>query len=105
MRGLADFVLAPENVFHRIGGLFGYQDIDFEESPEFSSRYLLRGADETAIRGAFGSDRLAFFGGEAGWTVESRGGHIGVYRSGKRCKPDDLHDFLMRAERVWQALQ
>lgn len=104
VRGLPDFVVAPENVLHRIGGLFGYQDIDFEHSPEFSRRYLLRGADETAIRAAFGSDRLAFFGGEPGWTVEARGGHIGVYRSDKRCKPDELHSFLMNAERVWQAL-
>ncbi len=103
VRALPDFVLAPENVFHRIGRLFGYQDIDFEESPEFSKRYLLRGADDTAIRAAFGADRLAFFGGEPGWTVESRGGHVGVYRSGRRCKPEELHAFLMSAERVWRA--
>ena len=102
-RGLPDFVLAPENVFHRIGQLFGYQDIDFEQSPEFSSHYLLRGADETAIRAAFGADRLAFLGGEPGWTVESRSGHLAVYRLGKRRKPEELHDFLMHAERVWQA--
>ena len=101
-RGLPDFVLAPENVFHRIGQLFGYQDIDFEHSPEFSSRYLLRGTDESAIRAAFGADRLAFFAGERGWMVESRSGHIGVYRSGKRCKPEELHDFLTSAGRVWQ---
>lgn len=104
VRALPDFVLAPENVFHRIGGLFGYQDIDFPENPEFSKRYLLRGGDETAIRASFGSDRLAFFAGETGWTVESRGGHIGAYRSGKRCKPEELQAFLIDAERVRQAL-
>lgn len=103
--GLPDFVLAPEKFFHRVGQAFGYQDIDFEQNAEFSSRYLLRGRDETAIRAAFGPDRLAFFAGEPGWTVEARSGHLGIYRSGKRCKPENVQSFLADAQRVWQALR
>jgi hypothetical protein len=52
-QGLPDLLLAPENVFHKIGAAFGYQDIDFDTSPDFSSHYLLRGPDEMAIRAAF----------------------------------------------------
>jgi hypothetical protein len=102
--GLPDFVLAPENIFHKVGQRFGYQDIDFDHSPEFSSRYLLRGADETAIRAAFSPDRLAFLAGQPGWTVESRGGYLGVYRAGKRCRPEDLPTLFADVQRVWQAL-
>ena len=51
--GLPDFDLSPENIFHKIGGAFGYQDIDFERFEEFSKRYLLRGKDEEAIRKTF----------------------------------------------------
>jgi len=102
---LPDFVLAPEHFFHRIGGLFGYQDIDFEENREFSSRYLLRGRDETAIRAAFTSDRLAFFAGEPGWTVEAASGYLGIYRDRKRTKPEQLQAFLADAQRVAQALR
>nr|MBA3768258.1 hypothetical protein [Acidobacteriota bacterium] len=40
------FSLRPENVFHKMFGAFGYQDIDFANRPEFSKRYLLRGQDE-----------------------------------------------------------
>lgn len=102
---LADFVLAPENFFHRIGELFGYQDVDFEENREFSSRYLLRGRDETAIRAAFNADILAFFAGEPGWTIEARSGHLGIYRAAKRARPEDLQGFLADVQRVAQALR
>jgi len=37
------FELKPENTFHKIGQVFGYQDIDFEAFPNFSKGYLLRG--------------------------------------------------------------
>ncbi|MBP7149390.1 MAG: hypothetical protein KBD01_17805 [Acidobacteria bacterium] len=98
-----EFVLAPENFLHRVGQIFGYQDIDFENAPAFSSRYLLRGPDETAIRAAFGADRIALLEGERGWTVESRTGHLGIYRSDERARPEELQTFVMDVQRVWQA--
>ncbi len=103
-RSLPDFVLAPERVFHKIGQAFGYQDIDFESNPAFSSRYLLRGANEAAIRSAFGADTLAFFELQPGWTVEVQAGNVGLYRAGKRCKPEDLATFLEQARAVVRAL-
>ncbi|RME02715.1 MAG: hypothetical protein D6816_10900, partial [Bacteroidetes bacterium] len=47
---LPQMLLKPENFFHKIGTWFGMQDIDFEEYPEFSDRYLLQGEDEQRIR-------------------------------------------------------
>jgi hypothetical protein len=101
---LPDFLLAPENVFHKIGQVFGYQDIDFDTSPEFSSHYLLRGPDEMAIRSAFSADALAYFGQHQGWHVEVKDHTIGIYRSGKRAKPEDLPTFLAEAQEVLRAL-
>jgi hypothetical protein len=102
--GLPDLLLAPENVFHKIGAAFGYQDIDFDTSPDFSSHYLLRGPDEMAIRSAFSADALNFFGQQRGWHVEVASGNVGVYRSGKRCKPDDLRTFLEGTQSVLRVL-
>jgi hypothetical protein len=102
--GLPDFLLAPENIFHKIGQVFGYQDIDFDSSPDFSSHYLLRGPDEMAIRSAFGADALAYFGQERGWHVEVAGGNVGIYRSDKRCKPEELAAFRDEALAVLRAL-
>jgi hypothetical protein len=103
-RGLPDFLLAPEHVFHKIGQAFGYQDIDFDSSPTFSSRYLLRGPDEMAIRSAFTVDTLAFLEQEQGWTIEVQAGNVGIYRAGRRCKPKDLPAFLEQSRAVLRTL-
>jgi hypothetical protein len=103
-QGVPDFLLAPENILHKIGQMFGYQDIDFDSSPDFSSHYLLRGPDEMAIRSAFGAAALAYFGQERGWHVDVAGGNIGVYRSGKRCKPEELAAFRDQVSGVLRAV-
>lgn len=102
--GLPDLALAPENVFHKIGHAFGYQDINFASNPAFSSRYLLRGPDEMAIRSAFGPDILAYFEQQLGWTVEVQAGSVGIYRSGKRVKPEDMATFKEDTQAVARAL-
>jgi hypothetical protein len=50
---LPAFLVRPENVLLRMGTVFGYQDIDFADRPEFSRRCPLRGPDEAAVRAAF----------------------------------------------------
>jgi hypothetical protein len=102
--GLPDFILAPEHVFHRIGRLFGYQDINFETNPEFSSRYLLRGPDETAIRAAFQGGILSAFERQPGWTVEVARGTVAFYRARKRVKPEEMRTFLDESRALLQLL-
>ena len=102
--GLPDFLLAPENILHKIGQVFGYQDIDFDSSSDFSSHYLLRGSDEMAIRSAFGAAALAFFAQERGWHVEVASRTVGIYRSDKKCKPEELPAFLEQAQAALRAL-
>jgi carbonic anhydrase len=102
--GLPAFTLAPEHFWHRIGALFGYQDINFEASEEFSRHYLLRGPDESAIRAVFGAEALGFFAQNLGWCLEAAGGSLAVYRAGKRCKPEEIQPFLAEAASVRRAL-
>jgi hypothetical protein len=101
---LPELLLAPENLFHKIGQVFGYQDIDFDSSPEFSSHYLLRGPDEMAIRSAFSVDALSFFGQHQDWHVEVKDRTVAIYRAGKRCKPEDAPTFLAEAQDVLRVL-
>jgi hypothetical protein len=103
-RGLPDFELRPEHVFHKIGQVFGYQDIDFEGQEEFSKRYLLRGSDEAGVRAAFGTQALAFLTGQPGWSVQTREGRLAVFREGKRAKPPTMPAFLAEALRVAGAI-
>jgi len=99
-RGLPELELCPEHILHRIGQVFGYQDIDFDTNEEFSRQYLLRGPDESAIRAAFGPEVLAFLAGQPGWSVQAREGRLAVFREGKRAKPPTLPAFLADALRV-----
>lgn len=99
-----EFELRPENVLHKVAGLLGWKDIDFDSHPEFSSKVLLRGPDEAAVRRAFTPPVLSFFERNLGWSVETKGNAVLVYRAGKTAKPDDLAEFVDAATRVHDAL-
>jgi carbonic anhydrase len=91
---LPSFMLSPENVLHKIISTFGYQDIDFEENPDFSKSYLLRGPDEDAIRQTFAKDVLAFFANHKKLSVEAGGNAILIYRASRRESPDNIRAAL-----------
>lgn len=80
--GLPEFLMKPENFFHRIGTLLGMQDINFEEYPEFSKQYLLRGADEDFIRATMTDPVLKFFTVEKDWCVEGVNYYLILYQRG-----------------------
>lgn len=103
--GLPDFTLAPEHFLHRIGEAFGYQDIDFESHPDFSKKYLLRGADEEAIRRAFTSDVLSLLGDTKGWHLQSQGGKLAVFRDLKYVNPAEVPSYAADALRLTGALR
>ena len=88
---LPPFVLSPEHALHKIGGLLGYHDIDFPESPEFSSRYLLRSKEaEDRVRMLFHPAVRLFFEQRPLITVEGHNEELLIYRRQRRVKPEDL---------------
>jgi hypothetical protein len=91
---LPAFALRPENVFHKIGNIFGFTDINFESHPTFSSQYLLKGADEQAIRGFFTPDRIQYLESQKGICMEAEKNCLIYYRASRRVKADDLHTFI-----------
>jgi hypothetical protein len=104
-RDLPEFMLSPENpIAHAMEKLAGYKDIDFDENPVFSSRYLLRGSDETAIRSAFTADMRTFMEQEPGWTVEVGGGNVAIYHPQQRVKPENIAKFLEQTSAVLRGL-
>lgn len=100
-----DFALRPEHLMHRIGGMFGYQDIDFESHPQFSKSYLLRGASELKIRELYNDEVLDFFENHPGLSVEGSGQRIVFYRASKRVKPDEIRSFFEEGFRVFALLK
>ncbi len=98
---LPPFVLGPENILHRVGGLLGYHDIDFDSSPEFSRKYLLRSKEaEAQVRDVFTPPVRAYFEQRVPVTVEGFDDGVLVYRSGRRVKPEDVRTFVEDAQTV-----
>lgn len=103
---LPAFALTPERMFHKIGGLFGFHDIDFESSPEFSRRYLLRGAGhEARVRDVFTPVVRAFFEHRPPVSVEGANDTLVVYRAGRSVKPEDLRAFVEDALAIARQLE
>jgi hypothetical protein len=98
---LPEFELRPEHFFHRIGRVLGYQDINFPEHPNFSSTFLLRGPDETAIREFFNPQRLAFLEQMAGISIEGCGDRLIIYRAGRRISPSEAREFMAKGFEVY----
>ena len=98
---LPDFSLRPENVFHKIGGAFGYKDIDFVTHPIFSKSYLLRGDDEAAIRGLFNNKLLNFIQSQQKISIEGSGDQLIFYRNKNRVKPEEVESFMEEGFQVF----
>jgi hypothetical protein len=91
---LPDLQMAPENPLTKLAEAFGFQDIDIASSPEFSRRYIVRGADQAAIRAALHPGATSYFAEHEGWSVEAQAGTVGIYRANSRPKPVDMRTFI-----------
>lgn len=87
---LPEFSMRPETLLHKIGGWFGYADIDFADHPIFSRAFLLRGPNEQNIRRLFVPGLLEFFEARKGLYVEARGTRFISYRARKRVTPAEV---------------
>ncbi|HEY0404709.1 MAG TPA: hypothetical protein VGC89_03215, partial [Pyrinomonadaceae bacterium] len=72
----------------------GYQDIDFVNHPTFSSKYLLRGPDEPAIRNAFNEAALAYYENNLKLCTDGGGNEIFFYRQNVRVEPHNVRALL-----------
>jgi MFS superfamily sulfate permease-like transporter len=73
---LPEFVLEREHLIDKLFVKLGYQDIDFEEYPVFSDKYLLAGKDEDKIREFFTSKMIKLFESNPIYYLESKGGML-----------------------------
>ena len=100
---LPAFEVRPENLLHKLGSTLGYQDIDFNEHPHFSSKYLLRGQQVLRIRQLVDSRVVHAFDCMPPLYVEAAGSCILIYRDRRVVAVDRLKDFVNTAERLCDA--
>ena len=97
------FQMWPEGFWSRVGSMFGMQDIDFDDSPEFSEAYVLKGEEEAAVRECFTPERRQFFAENQGHKLEAAEGVLVVFDSRK--KVDELTPLMDAAVRVRGVLE
>lgn len=95
------FELRPENLLHKIGSIFGFQDIDIESHAQFSKSYLLRGKDETQIKNIFSDIVLLYFEQNKGLCIEAFQTDFLFYRAHKQIAPAKIRTFFNNGYEVF----
>ncbi|MBU2983807.1 hypothetical protein KO528_00460 [Saccharophagus degradans] len=101
---LPNFALSPENFFHKIGQVFGYSDIDFDNHPSFSKSYLLRGSNEAQIRQLFNRNVIQYFEKHAKLSVEGQGDTLLIYKQRSRVEPHELQQFIQNCTLLYKLM-
>ncbi len=102
---LPQFSLRPEHFLHRVGKLMGMQDINFEEFPKFSKKYMLQGPDEAVIRAAFQPQLIARLEELPYAQLEGRGDCLALLTSNTRRRPRELPKLLEDAFEMFTLLR
>ncbi len=97
---LPEFFMQPENYMHKLKGLLGFEDIDFEEHPEFSNQYYLKGEDEEWIRDTFDKNMIRFFTVEKNWCLEGVGYYMVFYRRNMLLSTQSIERFYKKGLEV-----
>ena len=74
------FTLTREGFLDKMLQFAVQEDIDFSSFPQFSSHFVLRGPDETAIRTYFTPELIGFFEVSDVYHVETQGHEVLVFR-------------------------
>ncbi|MDX2306068.1 MAG: SulP family inorganic anion transporter [Microscillaceae bacterium] len=93
---IPDFTLTSEDLMHKLLQSVGYEDIDFEEYPTFSEKYLLHGENLAAIHSFFSPTLIALLDKkhELHLSIESKSNRLAVYQSRGLMGKTDLEDIL-----------
>jgi MFS superfamily sulfate permease-like transporter len=81
---LPEMVLEKENVINRALELAGFGDIELEEFPAFSRKFVLQGPDEEAIRAFLTPALLRFLEEEDAFHIECTGREVLVFKTALR---------------------
>lgn len=91
---LPDFLLQPENLFNKIAAVLGQKDINFDEDPDFSKAFQLRGADEPALRQLFSPVVREWFKNHRGICAEMQISQLLLYKKEKMLQAEELLQLL-----------
>ncbi len=91
--------LRPQRAFFdMLGAMFGGQDINFEEDPDFSNAYVLQGDTEAAVRMLFDEEIRGWFVDRKTerFHFETRGNLL-LFHRGRKGKPEEASQLMQQA--------
>lgn len=88
------FVLEKEDLIDKLMKFAGYGDINFEEHKEFSSRFLLKGADKAYITYLFNEELIHFLQSQEIYHIESNGTAICIFKNIRYSSPKEVEEML-----------
>ena len=97
---LPEFYLKPEYFLYRIGKYFGIKDIDFQEHPEFSKQYWLKGTDEARIRKEINEEVIHFFTIEKNWSLEGINYYMILYKKDTLLLPEEVKELYEKGKEL-----
>ncbi len=101
-----DFDLQPEGIALRVlDKLTGKADLDFDDSPKFSKKYILTGRPRDAVIELFSRPVRDLLESHTGFRVMAKQNRLLVFRPGVTCRPDETGAFLRDALSIVVALQ
>lgn len=97
---LPQFHLAPHSkglLGKLSSAMIGGMDLNFEDSPEFSTAYRLFGWGEDAVRTLFNADLRSYFTTHQEWSVRGHGSLLVIFRRSIVCEAHELDEFTQQA--------
>ncbi|MCH2229599.1 MAG: SulP family inorganic anion transporter [Crocinitomicaceae bacterium] len=103
-REIPSFVIEQEGIFDKLFdkvlSLSTTNDIDFEESPEFSNNLRLTGEDEQAIRGLFTPGLIGFLETEEIYHIECNGTALIIFKSLRNANTGEMKNMVRFSEEL-----
>jgi MFS superfamily sulfate permease-like transporter len=94
------FTMEREGFFEKMEDMASNKDIDFENHPIFSKKFLLRGAEETSVRSFFNSEVLSLVESEPIYHLESNGSALIIYRFDRKKKEKEVEQLILFGKKL-----
>lgn len=101
---LPPFVLDKEFLYDKLLDILEDNDIDFEDYPEFSKKFVLRSSDEEGIRKVFGKDVIQFFRDHDVYHVECIGNMLMIFRQNRLASVNEIKSMITYTHDLCAAL-
>ncbi len=99
------FVLDKERLLDRVAAFAGFNDVNFEEYPEFSSKFKLQGANVEALREFFTADLIRLLEANPEYHIEARGNQVLIFEKERLAGANEIKGMVNFAAQLAEFLK